>query len=315
MLTVIVIIGILAGMITGAVIVVKAKARVTVIGIEISQLDAALKQYKLDHGSYPPDFAGLGGTPAERDIARRAVLRHLTTAFPRYRPGVPSGSLESDPWERLKDDIEQAGLPREFIDRLDPSSALVFWLGGLPEGPGSKRLIGFSANARNPFDSLANSASRVKRLFEFDPGRLRLDDDGVLRYYPDTGGGGENAPYVYFKASNGIYGFRAPDGSYIEHPGFTPADYGYPEWGSTRPCVDTRVDVPANTPPFDWANRDTFQIRCAGLDGVFGPGVRFPSGEDYSNYSIDDPTTLFDETTVTFDDMTNFSGGKLEDKM
>ena len=291
MLTVVVIIGILASLVTGAVIRARIAARIAAIGLEISQLDAALKAYKQKHNRYPPDFSAID-TPQ----GRAAVIRHLENAFPRYN--MP-GNRTDKKWGHLQHRLLRAyGVN---IDDLDPSAALVFWLGGLPEGPDSRRLIGFSANPRDPFDfgDLNGNGihdpgeswgSRLPRLFEFDPGRLKLDDDGVWRYYPDTGGSGKNAPYVYFRASN-----RGYDG----HPGFSSATHS--EWGSTRPCFDTRVPLDASGTTFDWVNRDWFQIRAAGLDGVFGTGREFPTGGDYDDAS--------------YDDITNFSGGTLEDKM
>jgi hypothetical protein len=300
MLTVVVIIGILASLITGAAIAARRKAMIALTGIEISQLDAALKAYKERHGEYPPDFSGVQLKEKDADAynrARWAVIRHLEKAFPRYRvPGAdpdPKKALELK-WQNLMGRLAAYGVN---LDALDPSAALVFWLGGLPDGAGSTRLIGFSANARDPFDATTNS--RLPPLFEFDPRRLKLVD-GVLMYFPDIGSSVENAPYVYFRASNGLYGFRAQDGTYVPHPGFVPPAT-HPEWGATGPCRDTRVPLPASDPPFDWANRDSFQIRAAGLDGIFGIGTYFPRGDDYDE--------------ATYDDQTNFSGGTLEDKM
>jgi len=292
MLTVIVIIGILASLITGAVIAAKRKAMNALTGIELNQFDAALKAYKERHAEYPPDFSGLNS-----DRARWAVIRHLEKAFPRYR--VPGATL-NDKWTNLTTSLAKYGVS---LNDLDPSAALVFWLGGLPDGAGSTRLIGFSANARDPFDigtdpnnnSIHDAGeevgSRLPSLFEFKPERLKLVD-GMLRYFPDIGGSGENAPYVYFRAGSGGYNF-------LPVPAF--ASTAHPEWGATGPCRDTRVPLPGSDPPFDWANRDSFQIRAAGLDGIFGIGVLFPAGEDY--------------TDATYDDQTNFSGGTLEDKM
>jgi len=301
MLTVVVIIGILASLITGAVIAAKRKAMIALTGIELNQFDAALKAYKERHAEYPPDFSGLNpNSPAlVRDRARWAVIRHLEKAFPRYR--IPGATL-NDKWTNLMGRLNAYGVT---LDALDPSAALVLWLGGLPDGAGSTRLIGFSANAQDPFyfeDTNKNDkydagqdqlGSRLPSLFEFKPERLKLVD-GVLRYFPDIGSSGENAPYVYFRASSGGYSGHPT-------PAFDAALAGHPEWGSTGPCRDTRVPVPTNAPPFDWANRDSFQIRAAGLDGKFGIGTYFPRGDDYDEAS--------------YDDQTNFSGGTLEDKM
>ena len=92
---------------------------------------------------------------------------------------------------------------------------------------------------------------------------------------------------------------RASNRGYNDHPGFSSATH--PEWGSTRPCLDTRVPLDAAGTTFDWVKRDSFQIRAAGLDGVFGTGREYPTGGDYDD--------------ATYDDQTNFSPGTLEDKM
>lgn len=300
MLTVVVIIGILASLITGVVIRARIRGKITVIGVEINQLDMALKQYKQKHGEYPPDFTNTGTTQG-----RAAVIRHLSKAFPRF---VLSGDTDTK-WTKL-----QIKLLRGYgvdLHKLDPAAALVFWLGGLPEGRDSMKLIGFSANPRDPFDfgedvngngqldggeDINNNGeldrgSRLPPLFEFDPKRLKKCEHGVFRYYPEVGGGGETAPYVYFRG-----GSRGYDG----HPGFASTTH-HPEWGSTGPCRDTRVPLDGAGTKFDWINGDSFQIRATGLDGVFGSGTLFPTGEDY-----DSPT---------YDDQTNFSKGTLEDEM
>jgi prepilin-type N-terminal cleavage/methylation domain-containing protein len=292
MLTVIVIIGILASLITGAVQRARVHARNAAITIEINAgLEAALKQYKQKFGKYPPDFAGVSSDAA----ARAAVIRYLGIAFPRYSP---PGASPEDKWNGLQQRLLKAyGLN---LNAMDPAAALVFWLGGLPEGPSSLRLVGFSANPRDPFyfddannngvhDANENLGSRLPALFEFDPSRLKFED-GVFRYYPDIGGAGQNAPYVYFRASSHGY-----DG----HPVFSST--AHPEWGTTGPCWDTRVPLDSTGTKFDWVNRDSFQIRSAGLDGIFGIGKDFPRGDDYDD--------------ATYDDLTNFSGGTLESKM
>lgn len=261
MLTVVVIIGILASLVTGAVIRARVKARVLIIGIEISQLDAALKAHKQKYGAYPPDFSGIN--------KQAAVIRHLENAFPRYRI---EGQTTAQKWANLTSSLAARGVD---IEQMDPSTALVFWLGGLPDGAGSRRLIGFSANPRDPFDT---SASRTTP-FEFDPRRLKIVD-GALRYYPDIGRSGQNAPYVYFRPRNG--------------------DYTGKSWeGTVFPFRDTDTN--------DWVNPRMFQILSAGLDDKFGtttPAGEVPEYPGGANYGDDQ-----------FDNITNFSGNTLEDKM
>lgn len=250
MLVVVVIIGMLASLITGAVQRAMHRARIARVAMEINQLEMALKAYNQKYGEDPPDFTD----PA-------VVPRHLARAFPRY---------DASTWQA---DLKAAGVD---VSTLDPGSAVVFWLGGLPAGDGSKKLLGFSANPKNPFD---NSASRRPPLFDFDARRLKLDNDGALRYYPDIGSG-QNAPYVYFRSRNGRYG-----DAHV--------------WGQARPYFDAETN--------DWVNPDSFQIISAGFDGQFGTTTDggepvYPVGTNYGE--------------AQYDNITNFSeGGTLEDRM
>ncbi len=256
MLTVIVIIGILASLVTGAVMAAKRKARITVITLEISQFDRALKGYKTKYGEYPPDFSAIN-TPQ----GKAAVVRHLSKAFPRIDLGAGNTSAKFGVFASRVS--AACGLD---VSKLDASSALVFWLGGLPDGAGSKKLMGFSANARNPFD--ATSASRTQPLFEFDPQRLRINDDGVIQYFPKTGGSGENAPYVYFRPRNGNYTGKS--------------------WNTATPFEDTRTN--------EWMKPREFQILSAGLDGLYGTASKFPTGDDYDNEGFDNITNFSEGT-------------------
>ena len=72
MLTVIAIIGILAALMSGAMVAVRARVQKAAISAEIKQLEMALEAYKTTYGEYPPD-----GTDAT------AVRRHLAKAYPR----------------------------------------------------------------------------------------------------------------------------------------------------------------------------------------------------------------------------------------
>ena len=73
--------------------------------------------------------------------------------------------------------------------------------------------------------------------------------------------------------------FRGGQNGYDGHPGFPPA----------HPYRHSRDGT--------WINSDSYQIICAGQDGKFGKGYHYPAGYDY------DPANL--------DDITNFSGGPL----
>jgi len=133
MLAVIVIIGILTGLVTAAVMNVRSRVMRATIKAEINQLALALAAYKAEHGEYPPD-----GTD------EIAFLRHFDIVFPYSEIKFDNDS--EDPSQKLK----------------DPSEALVFWLGG-PDGNG------FSVNPQNPLDK---GGPRTTPFFQFDPDRI-----------------------------------------------------------------------------------------------------------------------------------------------
>jgi prepilin-type N-terminal cleavage/methylation domain-containing protein len=115
MLVVVVIIGILAGLITAAALRARTRARIALIVLEVSELDAACKMFKERFGEYPPDSAA-------------ATTNFVKRAFPRF-PGTAPATMTPT-----------------------PEKALVVWLGGMPK---SGRPNGFSADPANPFDTTA----------------------------------------------------------------------------------------------------------------------------------------------------------------
>lgn len=287
LLVVITIIGILAGLITAAAIRARITAKNVAISMEVKQLEMALQAYKEKFGEYPPDFAGINSfVAAEQLAAQQAVLRHIRKVFPRCSTVAV--------WA---DFFTATGLADAD---LTPQSALAFWLGGMRDGTGKP--IGFSADPTNPFGA---STSRVGPFYDFDQNRL----NGYL-YWPkeaDNHVAGSGA-IVYFRAENGGYANKlAMDMGAIP----------------IYPAIDTRLSnvdglfnyVSTNpNPTYNWVNPKSGQIFCSGLDMTYSPLVSihadldghlaFPSGENYN------PVTGF-----TYDDITNFSGGTLEDAM
>ena len=104
MLIVIVIIGVLASLVTAAAIAALRAAKRFAITNEISQLTMALEKYKQERGDYPPDFAGLQGSPAQVLAAKEAVLRHLRKAYPRY---TLTGTTAAK-WSTFRRDVKRA---------------------------------------------------------------------------------------------------------------------------------------------------------------------------------------------------------------
>ena len=117
MLVVVAIITILAAILVPAVYMGLSAASDARIAIEISNLDAAMRQYKtVTHGHYPPNFT----TAAQANA-------HIQQKFGRYNP--TTATVTPPPG-------------------LDPAEALVFWLQGYgsnPEDPlvGRKELFDF----------------------------------------------------------------------------------------------------------------------------------------------------------------------------
>lgn len=193
------------------------------IKMEMTQLVAALENCRttLGNGQYPP---------ASTDDPE-AVKHFLAIAFPKYHGGLP-----------------------EKYKNLDAASSLVFWLGGMTDEDG--KLIGFSNDPKNPFDT--TSTSRSSLPFEFDPKRLR-NDGGLLVYLPPNYNS-QSEPYVYFR----------PDSKGEYHGA----------WKKCRPCRDSTTT--------GWINPKSYQLFSPGKDGKYGSGVQYPSGTDYDAERQDD---------------------------
>jgi prepilin-type N-terminal cleavage/methylation domain-containing protein len=313
MLVVITIIGILAGLTTGAALVALKRAKIAAIVMEVQNMDQALKLYKEKFGEYPPDLVGLNRNdmgPAARAAAEKAFMRHLAKAFPRnrYRDFTEIVNLLRSKDSKWVVDLENYGA----------QGALTFWLGGRPawrniddsdpnniHGDKVTAFQGFSANPRDPFD---DSPSRIGPFFDFNLNRVMQNND-VVQYYPDgVANRDANNSYAYFRAENGNYTFN---GSAVTS---LPNQF-IKRWtlnGTVPPAVIPAVDTRLGTTPYVWMNPQSYQIFSAGRDGIYDrlPGysygdlrirpLMFPSGPYNPN---------------TFDDITNFTKGTLEDEI
>jgi prepilin-type N-terminal cleavage/methylation domain-containing protein len=232
MLVVVVIIGILAGLITGAAMIAMRSARKAVLKTELTDIETALAACKEKFGDYPPD----GTDPA-------AVTAFVKRAFPNSRSNA--------------------------VPAMDPSTALVFWLGGRYDTT-TGAFTGFSANPRDPFDA---SQSRLGPFYEFKKEQLVTAGStagfNLYRYMPNNGNS-QSDPIVYFRArANGTY-----TGAY----------------GNCKPCLDTRSGTTA------FADPTKYQIRSPGLDGKHGTGIQFPTGTDYDQYQYDDVASFSEKS-------------------
>lgn len=231
LLVVITIIGLLVAIMVPAVSIVLNNTRNARISMEISSLAQAIEAYKLDAGDYPPNFDN--GMVVARHIAKR--WQQIDRA-----KQVAANNADTNPQFE------------ELVGQLDPSEALVFWLGGQsPNG-------GLRANDVYPLQPLAASGE-VKEYFSFDQGRLvDLDGDGWYSYAAPYG---QNAPFVYFDS-------RCYNGAYTST--YTTAGHD----------VGTIDDMARGiVKPAPNVNGKTFQIIAPGQDGKFGGGGSpYPDG-------------------------------------
>jgi prepilin-type N-terminal cleavage/methylation domain-containing protein len=226
MLTVVVIIGILASLITAAAIRARTKAREAIIKMEIEQLSMAVENFKSECGAFPPNGFFLdmrhpdraNGSMTECQMAFMQVLRR---AFPRYVPRGDLSNASNTPtdWEKFRYDVRNgdpnvsnSGYPYLDPDYFDAASVLVFFLGGLPEqsvqptGTVRWKPAGFHSDPRFPFKV---GTPRTKPLYDFDSERTDMIDVSTnlpavsatalckIWYYPKNA---ERVPFAYFAA-------------------------------------------------------------------------------------------------------------------
>jgi prepilin-type N-terminal cleavage/methylation domain-containing protein len=226
LLTVVVIIGILASLVTAAAIRARTAAKNASVRLEISNLHQALEKYALEFGEYPPDFSDQSG-----------VVRHVRRRFPQ---------CTVTDWASFQTAV-QSGRTGLSVANLNASTALVFWLDGIPDASGGKP-NGFCADPQNPF---AVGGPRTQRLFGFNEKRLTAAA-GWPQYYPDYV---DAAPLVYFRAR-------------VASAGSEYAGLSFAGPGSTGTAVPYRNS--ANT---GWRNDNSFQIISCGFDDLFGAGT------------------------------------------
>ncbi len=339
LLMVIIIISILAGLITATAVPAMRKAKNFTITNEITQLTMALEQYKQEFGDYPPDCAGLQH-PDTQVAAQNEIIRHLRKAFPRYRPGT---------WAELVQKVKDATDKQLNIEDLDPASALVFFLGGIPDPNNHGKLIPFSANPQDPFyfkkdGSEFKLGSRRSFFFDFDPTRLQVSkgtggskviETKYVPSYVKSQTGGDPAPFVYFRARNGGYNFL-PSATASQPARFQcylvdPDDQSDPTTAADISFPYAHCVKDATAGDYHWMNEDTFQIISSGLDGFyFNSGEEDEIGDLAVDGTADPPTVELpsaeDEKTIRFvgpeavnliiaeeDNLANFADGVLGD--
>lgn len=323
MLVVIVVIGILAAMLSGAVVAARLTAKRAKDKMEVAQLAMALEKYKQEYGEYPPDLTFINHNMADdadpiRAQARNDLLRHVRKRWPRYTP-TPLQLVGALANVGLAQPVGSETDAMRLRIYLDPASALAFWLGGIPES--NTRLLpsGFHADPSNP---IRTGSPRTERLFEFDETRFIWRENDpyaasyrAMRFYPPSatmpsGSGGVYtvnafAPYVYFKSRRVAEAANRYEFGYDDDPTATGASsmvvaayYMHGDSGGTvgvnaavpyledsNPNTGSAATLCLSATVRNWRSLETFQVLCPGLDGNYGVLAADPN--DPANAAID----------------------------
>lgn len=327
LMIVVVIIAILAGLTTLGTRVAIRKSKEAVTRLSLEQLSMALEKYKNDVGEYPPDFTDID-----------AVTRHMRLRWPRCE--------YANFFEELFQEQNEEAVARAVdnfgwdIRNCGPASALVFWLGGIPDSTGVNP-AGFFLSPTDPFGILGGtSAQREEPRFSFPDSTIVRgaykfgqygDAYGLNEASQEDGpafqpGKDDSKPVVYFTANAPAAGQAAATGMIddsnesayqLEYR----AEVKFCRFKNLGEAVPYAKSVDADG-FMTWYEPDRFQIIHPGHDGLFadeGAGRNGGGGHNVGVESADCPTNLRSTanpmtlTDADADNIVNFSeGGTLE---
>jgi len=307
MIVVMAIIGVLAAILIPTIRAAMVRAKVSAIAADLSNLDAALNQFKEKYQIYPPGWSNL-------DLTVPANMNYLVRSIQKMWPRITRNELAL-----FAEIVNHRGshVPASELQfEMDAAEALVFWLGGFSEDP-NRPFTGFGGpfsggernqdNAYFPWDSerLTETGQSVMYTITLKNGNtytfLARESDDEVAYglkndpFPVVLARDTSWPIAYFNSAN------YPNASY------PPYVYGATRvTGHAHPYQSDRKLV--NGTDYEWINLNSYQLVSAGLD------------EDYGVDSWNGTIRLFKRYTsgVFFqagdnDNITNFSGGTLED--
>jgi prepilin-type N-terminal cleavage/methylation domain-containing protein len=342
MMVVIVIIAILAGLLIPAIQSVKVKAIEGKVGVEIKGLESAIAAFKAKYGVEPPSRFTLYLTQTgwSNDSVNTAIIRQIWPQFDftmndPNSTGASAGTAYPLFWWSTLSNSGANGI------NMNSGECLLFFLGGVipVQNNGSVSVAGpsgFSKNPVYPFSPPSASSNREGPFFEFtDLGRIRdIDGNGINEFYDPIPN--QSKPYLYFSSYDGR-GYNLLElpnnGTKFTMAGFESLHDVYRVYGGTLPLyplktptsqVDPDPNNPVDTtlPTSEAVNHalnsspqkpQTFQIISPGYDGEYGSGGVYST--QLSNSGLvgwDANGKALNPDIRQFDNITNFSGGRLK---
>lgn len=311
LMVVVLIIAALAGLLLPAIRAARINAQTAEVRQEISQLEAAIADFKAEFGQDPPSTIQLfeTGNPSAQTgwytntpLARqsRATIRAL---WPKFNftasPGV---------------DLNGNGSYGDsFI--LKGDQCLVFFLGGMYNST-SGVLQGFSTNSANPFTT--GAGTRIGPFFQFNPSRVRTSIPGLTYSAPLTNFPvyvdtlpSQTRPYLYASSYNGR-GYK----EYINSSSsWTDGDLDTAATLAENPNGMSvyRIAIKPNATAAEKAAwlPNKFQIISPGFDNKYGIGGPFLPDGGIPLPNRVAPLAPNGNRSVERDNITNFHSGQL----
>ena len=304
LMIVIVIISILAGLTTIGTRIAIHNSKDATVSLTLEQLAMAIEKYKNDIGEYPPDFT-------DQD----AVVRHVRKRWPRCN---------------YADTFFQTA-ENKLGWTFGPASALVFWLGGLPDNTGKPG--GFFLSPTDPLrTNPETSPQREEPRYNFPDGTI-FEKEYITNRSPEewvTGpvfqpGKDDSKPVVYFCASapsaendlNALPEDVLTDSFEIENAAYQTILNSEEKFtffkglGFATPYARDVKSV-GDLDCWTWYESDRFQLVHPGYDGLFSdfPDSDF-EGPIYPYPYINEKKAEL--TPADYDNIVNFAeGGTLE---
>ncbi|MBS0262759.1 MAG: prepilin-type N-terminal cleavage/methylation domain-containing protein [Planctomycetes bacterium] len=316
LMVVIVIISILMALIIPATMKVRERVIEGRVATEIKQLESGVSAFKAKYGVEPPSQfrlyltqAGWNSDPASMALVRRIWPNFDYTMGDAQSNGAAAGVNYPSFWWGMS---ANGTKPIAF----NSGECLLFFLGGVIPVQGPNQIpVGFAKNPSYPFAPPATSSNREGPFFELtDVSRIKdFDGNGLNEWYDSIPN--QTAPYLYFSSYEGS-GYRVagtgselPTGSTLVdvYRIFSPSGTNttIPQAGPSNGTIVGSQTLPAQKP-------QSFQIISPGYDGKYGTGgVYNPQLNNsglVSSYNGSNP--VYD--TDAFDNITNFSGGRLK---